>query len=126
MIRWINNALALVALYCDFIAFREARLNEGLAKQHRVLAAEIGLRLRMTAAMEKEAEAFLPASWVKQVVPVLYEVHVGTAEAWQGVDRGNTEREASRPQRSAGNQSLNFQRPTVLALRWAFRGMERK
>lgn len=210
MTRWINVALALVALYGVFVAFREARLNEGLAEQHRVLAAEIGfldisdpskvhvvalasedplhfrwriylpekysvvwrtsevgagsntsigpenfiaqvrfrkseygfvriftdleshgsvgslggrelekflldrwdeietvqlgadgpaviepqevvtlLRLRMPAAMEEEAEAFLPASWAKQVVPVLYEVRVGTEEAWQGANRDN-------------------------------------
>lgn len=211
MIRWINITLALVALYGAFIAFREARLNEGLAEQHRVLAAEIGfldisypskvhvvalasedplhfrwriylpdkysvvwrtsevgagshtsigpnnfiaqvrfrkseygfvriftdlesrggvgslggreletflldrwdeietvqlgadgpaviepqevatlLRLRMPAAMKDEAEAFLPASWAKQVVPVLYEVRVGTEEAWQGANRDNS------------------------------------
>ena len=211
MIRWINIALALVALYGAFIAFREARLNEGLAEQHRVLAAEIGfldisdpskvhvvalasedplhfrwriylpdkysvvwrtsnwgrgshistgpenfiaqvrfrksefgyvriftdlesvggvgslggrelepflldrwdeietvqlgadgpaviepqevatlLRLRMPAAMEEEAEGFLPASWAKQVVPVLYEVRLGTEQAWQRANRDNS------------------------------------
>ncbi|WP_419187838.1 hypothetical protein [Stieleria bergensis] len=40
MIRLINITLALMALYGVFIAFREARLNERLAEQHRVLAAE--------------------------------------------------------------------------------------
>lgn len=211
MIRWINIVLALVALYGAFIALREARVNEGLSDQHRVLAAETGfldvsdpskvhvvalasedplhfrwriylpekqsvswrtsevgagshtstgpenfiaqvrfrkseygfvriftdlesrggvgslggrelerflldrwdeietvqlgadgpaviepqevatlLQLRMPAAMEKEAEALLPASWAKQVVPVLYEVRIGTKEAWQGADRGNS------------------------------------
>ena len=211
MIRWMNITLLLVALYGAFVAFREARLNEGLAEQHRVLAAEIGfldvsdpgkvhvvalasddplhfrwriylpddhsviwrtselgrgshtstgpenfiaqvrfrkseygfvwlfedleshgsvgslggreletflldrwdeietvqlgadgpaviepqevatlLQLRMPAAMEQEAEAFLPASWTKQVVPVLYEVRLGTAEAWQSANRGNS------------------------------------
>ncbi len=32
------------------------------------------LLIRMPEAMAAEAEAFLPASWAKQVVPVLYEV----------------------------------------------------
>ena len=211
MIRLINITLALVALYGAFIAFREARLNEGLAEQHRVLAAEIGfldisnpskvhvvalasedplhfrwriylpekysvvwrtsemgrgnntstgpenfiaqvrfrksefgyvrifedlesfgslgslggreletflldrwdeietvqlgadgpsviepqevatlLQLRMPEAMAEEAEAFLPDSWAKQVVPVLYEVRLGTEEAWESASRENS------------------------------------
>lgn len=48
------------------------------------------LRLRMPAAMEEEAKAFLPTSWAMQVVPVLYEVRLGTGEAWEGADRGNS------------------------------------
>jgi hypothetical protein len=36
------------------------------------------LQLRMPEAMAEEAEAFLPSSWAKQVVPVLYEVRLGT------------------------------------------------
>lgn len=48
------------------------------------------LQLRMPAAMAEEAEAFLPVTWVGQVVPVLYEVRVGTEEAWQDVNRANS------------------------------------
>jgi hypothetical protein len=211
MIRWINIALTLVAFYGAFVVVREARLNERLAEQHRILAAEIGfldvsdpskvhvvalasedplhfrwriylpdnysviwrtnewgdgkhsstgpqnfvaqvrfrkseygfvrifkdlgssggvgslggreletflrdrwdeiemlqlgaggpaviepqelttlLQLRMPEAMAEEAAEFLPASWARQVVPVLYEVRVGTEEAWQDASRGDS------------------------------------
>jgi hypothetical protein len=48
------------------------------------------LQLRMPEAMAEEAEAFLPASWAREVVPVLYEVRIGTEEAWQDANRGNS------------------------------------
>ena len=53
------------------------------------------LRLRMPEAMAKEAQAVLPAAWVNGVAPVLYEVQVGNAEAWQAAGRGKSNSGAS-------------------------------
>jgi hypothetical protein len=42
MIRWINIALLLAALYGAFVAVREERLRRELSVRHRTLAAEVG------------------------------------------------------------------------------------
>lgn len=41
------------------------------------------LRIQMTKEIADEAESVLPASWARQVIPVLYQVEFGTKEAWQ-------------------------------------------
>jgi hypothetical protein len=42
MIRWINIALVLAALYGAYLAVREEQLRRELSAQHRVLANEVG------------------------------------------------------------------------------------
>jgi hypothetical protein len=42
MIRWMNIALLLVALYGAYVAVREEQLRRELSAQHRMLAAETG------------------------------------------------------------------------------------
>jgi hypothetical protein len=42
MIRWMNIALLLVALYGAYVAVREEQLRRALSEQHRTLAAETG------------------------------------------------------------------------------------
>ena len=46
MIRWMNIALFLAALYGAYLAVREEQLNRKLSVQHRTLAAETGARRR--------------------------------------------------------------------------------
>ena len=48
------------------------------------------LRIQMTKKMADEAESVLPASWAKQIVPVLYQLQFGTMDAWQKSESATT------------------------------------
>jgi len=48
------------------------------------------VRLQLPKNLADEAKAVLPTRWARQVVPVLYQVHFGTEEAWQETESGKS------------------------------------
>lgn len=49
------------------------------------------LRLQLPKEIASEAEAILPSSWAKQVIPVLYQVQFGPTEGWQYPESAESE-----------------------------------